>query len=175
MHIILAILGALATVGIIIWRVRMAMEAAREIADLAGEAANLPRKLRFRAKARRGGLTAIDDPREAAAVLLCGAGACANPLTPDDKAALSVDLAGLLEIRTGDADDLIARAAWHVNQMNDPMNAVNAMTDLVVQRAGLDAMTSLIPVLDRVMDRSGPRTDDQSLYRDKILRRAGLR
>jgi hypothetical protein len=175
MHIILAILGALATVGIIIWRVRMAMEAARELSDLAGEAANLPRKMRFRAKARRGGLKTIDDPREAAAVLLYGAGTCANPLSPEDKAALSADLAGLLEISTADADELTARAAWHVNQMNDPVNAVNAMTDLVVQRAGPDAMASLIPVLDRVIDRSGPRTDEQKLYRDKILRRAGLR
>lgn len=59
--------------------------------------------------------------------------------------------------------------------MNDPLNAVNRLTDIIVQQAGHDAMTSLIPVLDRVIDRSGPRTDDQALYRDKILRRAGLR
>ncbi|WBQ09987.1 hypothetical protein L2D01_14020 [Hyphomonadaceae bacterium ML37] len=175
MHIILAILGALATVGVIIWRVRVAMEAARELSDLAGEAANLPRKMRFRAKARRGGFQTIDDPREAAAVLLYGAGACANPLSPEDKAALSADLAGLLEISAGDADELTARAAWHVNQLNDPMNAVSAMTDLIVQRAGLEALTSLIPVLDRAIDRSGPGTHEQTLYRDKILRRAGLR
>jgi hypothetical protein len=175
MHIVLAILGALATVGFIIWRVRMAMEAAREISELAGEAANLPRKMRFRSKSRRKGVDVIDDPREAAAVLLYGAAACAHPLSPEDKAALSQDLAGLLEISAGAADELAARGAWHVNTMNDPLNAVNRLTDLIVQQAGPDAMTSLIPVLDRVMDRSGPRTEEQKLYRDKILRRAGLR
>ncbi|MBI1263445.1 MAG: hypothetical protein GC187_01765 [Alphaproteobacteria bacterium] len=174
MHIILAILGALVTVGIIIWRVRMAMEAAREIADLAGEAANLPRKLRFRAKARRGGIETIDDPREAAAVLLCGAAAFENPLTPGDKAALAQELSALLQISAADADELTARGAWHVNRMNDPLNAVHPLTDIIVQKAGADAMASLIPVLDRIMDRSGPRTQDQMLYREKTLRRAGL-
>ncbi len=174
MHIILAILGALATVGFIIWRVRMAMDAAREISDLAGEAANLPRKMRFRSKARKRGHEVIDDPREAAAVLLYGAMACAGPVSKEDQAALSVDLAGLLEINAATADELAARGAWHVNMMIDPLNAVSRLTDLIVQQAGPDAMTSLIPVLDQVMDRSGPRTDEQKLYRDKIIRRAGL-
>ncbi|WP_439632525.1 hypothetical protein [Glycocaulis sp.] len=174
MHIVMAILGVLGTAAFILWRIHIASQAARNLADLAGEAANLPRKMRFRSKANRRAVETIDDPREAAAVLIFGVAACAGPITEADRAAMTHDMARLFEISEADATELAARAAWHVGGMVDPLNAVNRLTDIVAENAGNEALSSLSPVLQASADRTEMQSADQSAFIAKFRRRAGL-
>ncbi|GGB80687.1 hypothetical protein [Glycocaulis alkaliphilus] len=174
MHIVMAILGVLGTAAFIFWRIHIASQAARDLADLAGEAANLPRKMRFRSKANRRAVETIDDPREAAAVLIFGVAACAGPITEPDRAAMTHDMARLFGISEADATELAARAAWHVSGMVDPLNAVNRLTDIVVENAGNEALSSLSPVLQASAARTEMQSADQSAFIAKFRRRAGL-
>ncbi|AZU02569.1 hypothetical protein X907_0018 [Glycocaulis alkaliphilus] len=170
----MAILGVLGTAAFIFWRIHIASQAARDLADLAGEAANLPRKMRFRSKANRRAVETIDDPREAAAVLIFGVAACAGPITEPDRAAMTHDMARLFGISEADATELAARAAWHVSGMVDPLNAVNRLTDIVVENAGNEALSSLSPVLQASAARTEMQSADQSAFIAKFRRRAGL-
>lgn len=174
MHIVLAILGVLGTAGFILWRIHLASQAARELADLAGEAANLPRKMRFRSKANRRTIETIDDPREAAAVLIYGAAACAGPVSATNREAITRDMAALFGIDDASAGELTARAAWHVDALADPLNAVNRLTDLIAVEAGREALSSLAPVIQASIGRTEMESHDQTLYMSKFLRRAGL-
>lgn len=174
MHIVLAILGVLGTAAFIVWRIHLASQAARDLADLAGEAANLPRKMRFRSKSYRRAIETIDDPREAAAVLIYGAAACAGPVSEQSRAAVTHDMAQLFEISESDATELAARAAWHVDGLVDPLNAVNRLTDLIAQKAGTPALSSLAPVIQASAARTEMQTHDQNIFIDKFRRRAGL-
>lgn len=174
MHIVMAILGVLGTAAFIVWRIHIASQAARDLADLAGEAANLPRKMRFRSKAKRRAVETIDDPREAAAVLIFGVAACAGPVSEPSRAAMTQDMAQLFEISEAEATELAARAAWHVGGMIDPLNVVNRLTDIVAEKAGNAALSSLASIIQASAARTEMQSADQSAFIAKFRRRAGL-
>ena len=64
------ILGLLATVAALAYWFNRASRGANEIADAANTLQNLPRKMRYRKKAGKRGLDLVEDPVEAAAVLM---------------------------------------------------------------------------------------------------------
>jgi uncharacterized tellurite resistance protein B-like protein len=176
MHIILGLLGILGAAAFFLYRMNMAANAARELADAAGELSNLPRKMRFRKKAGRRGLDVIDDPREAAAALVYGAAACKGDPAPDNKRALAARLALLFEISDDDAAEVLARAAWHVGSLNDPLTTVNKLTDGLLADVGRDACMALRTIMvETVAEVDGPGVHAAGLYVDKFTHRAGLR
>lgn len=174
MHILLGLLGAVGAVAFFLWRMNMASRAARELADTAGELANLPRKMRFRSKASKRGIEVIDNPRERAAALVYGVLKAGADPTAEDKGALAGDLAGLFQIAPAEAEELVARAAWHMNALNDPINAVNPLTDRLIEEVGRDAMADVKRLMDAAAARTGPACGDQAYYITKFARRAGL-
>lgn len=176
MHIILGLLGLVSAIGFIIWRIHTAAQVAREVADAAGELANLPRKMRFKTKAGKRGVDVIDDPREAAAALVFGAAAAKGDPGPQDKAAMAHRLAELFEIPEADAAELLARAAWHVGVLNDPLNAVSKLTDRLVREVGREACANLLAVMTETADSvQGPGDQQAKYYVTKFADRAGLR
>ena len=170
MHIILGLLGVLGAVAVFVWRINQATNAARELADTAGEFANLPRKMRFRRKAGKGGVDVIDDPREAGAVLVYGAASYAGALDNETKQRMASEFAALFDLEMDSARELTARAAWHVGSVNDPVNLVNPLADRLVQEVGRDACAELTPLI-----REAAGENPQGRYfADKFRRRCGL-
>ncbi len=174
MAILLAILGAVAGLGIWLWRLQQAAQAARGLADAAEGLANLPRKMRFKHKAGKQGVDHIEDPREAAAALIYGAAKCAGEVSSEQKAAIEADMIELFEIDAEFASELLARAAWHVSVLVDPLNAVNKLTDKLAQRVSKSDLTDLAQLVDKAVERSGAPLPDQTQYIAKFKRRAGL-
>ena len=70
MHIVILILGILTTIGIWSWRIQMARRGAKVAMDAARTLTNAPRRFAFKYKAGRNGISLIEDPREAAAVMM---------------------------------------------------------------------------------------------------------
>ncbi len=174
MAILLAILGAVAGAAVWIWRIRQAAEVAREVKDVAEGVVNLPRKMRFQHKAGKQGVDHIEDPREAAAALIYGAAKCAGEVTTEHRAAIEADMIALFEIDEDFAQELQARAAWHVSALIDPLNAVNKLTDKLTRQVDKDALADLAGLIDKAIDRSGIPLPDQVQYASKFKRRAGL-
>ena len=69
MHIIL---GILATVAVLFFVFSRISRNAGDVVEDARGLANLPRKLKWQARQRRTSIRALEDPREAAVVLLLG-------------------------------------------------------------------------------------------------------
>ena len=174
MHILIAILGAVGAVAFFIWRLNQASQAARELSETASELANLPRKMRFKGKAGKRGIDVIDDPREAAAALVYGAIVSGDDATPDRKAALAESLAEVFQVSEDEAKELVARAAWHINALNDPINTVNPLTDRLIAEVGREAMADLKRLMDAEAAKAERSSSDQRYYIDKFARRAGL-
>jgi len=176
MHIILGLLSVLGAIGVIIWRIHAASQAAREVADAAGEFANLPRKMRFRHKAGKRGVDVIDDPREAAAALVYGAARTKGDPGPDDKAAMARRLAELFEIPEAEASEFLARGAWHMGALNDPINGVNKLADRLLREVGREACASLLAVMTETADAvAGPGAEQARYYTRRFAERTGLR
>ncbi len=174
MHILMLILGAIGAVAAIIWRIRMMGEAARTVADVAETAANLPRKMRVQSKARKGGLETVEDPREAATVLMVLFAREAGELSSDVKAAIQAQLEERLELEAPDAEEVLARAVWLTQDLPNADAAVDRMTGVIRAAVSDKEVLELDDMLRAVAAFGGGETPQQDALRARYRRRAGL-
>ncbi|MEZ5999800.1 hypothetical protein [Hyphomonas sp.] len=178
MHILLFILSVLVAIGVWSWRIRMAREGLREAGKIAQTAINLPRKMAFRYRAGRGGLSLIQDPREAAAIMMMEvARARGGPLTEKQTASIDREIMHHFEFSQDEADALTAHAAWVTNSAPPPAETMRKLSQLIVSSSvlGPKEVVDLDSMLVSVSEAEGLPTRDQlallQVYRDK----AGLK
>jgi len=174
MQIVLFIVGVLAAIGIWSWRIRMAREGAQEAAKLAQTALNMPRKLAFRYKAGKGGLSLIQDPREAAAIMMMEvARARGGPLTEKQAAIMDREIMQHFEFTQDEADELTTHAAWVTNSAPTPVETMRKLSQLIISSSVLDPkeVVDLDAMLVAISEAEGLPTRDQlkllQVYRDK--------
>ena len=178
MQILLFLLGVLVTIGIWSWRIRMAREGAQEAARLAHSAINMPRKMAFRYKASKNGITLIEDPREAAAIMMMEvARARGGPLTERQTASIDSEIMHHFEFSQDEADALTSHAAWVTNSAPPPAETMRKLSQLIMSSSvlGPKEIVDLDAMLVAVSEAEGLPTRDQlallQVYRDK----AGLK
>tara|TARA_R110000764_G_scaffold157940_2_gene245755 strand:- start:2763 stop:3392 length:630 start_codon:yes stop_codon:yes gene_type:complete len=178
MQFLVAILGILVAIGVWSWRLRMARDGAREAVDLARSAANLPRRLAFKYRAGRNGLDLIDDPREAAAIMMMEvARARGGPLTERQNDTISDEIMRHFSFSQDEAHELVAHAAWVTNKAPLPQETMRRLSQKIVgdRYLGPKEVVDLDGMLEAVSEAEGTPTRDQlallQVYRD----RAGLR
>jgi len=147
MPILAAIVSFLVVAGVWWWRAQRAHEAASAAIDLAGKARGAVSRARFRNKSRNSVLTAIDDSRVAAAVMLYSLMADRRPLTKPDEDRLGDELQSVCGMQPGERDEAVAFAAWAAAQVSDTNEIVRRLTPMwkreltELQRRELVAMT----------------------------------
>ncbi len=174
MSVILALLGAIAGLGVLVWRISMASQGARAIGDAAGEVANLPRKMRFRSRANQKGLSVVDDPREAAAILLLGIARSGCEVTVEDKVGIRAVMMQRFELGEDDANELLARAAWLSEGLHNPDDGIARMTQLIARTTSPRELSELAAMLETIASTDGNPTVAQENYLAQYPRRAGL-
>lgn len=178
MQILLFLLGVLAMIGLWSWRIRMAREGAQEAAKLAQAALNVPRKLHFRYKASQNGLTLIEDPREAAAIMMMEvARARGGPLTERQTEVIDQEIMHHFEFTQAEADELTAHAAWVTNSAPPPAETMRKLSQLIVTSTvlGPKEVVDLDAMLVAVSEAEGLPTRDQLLLLQVYRDRAGLK
>lgn len=175
MHIVLGLIGLLAAAGFWIYRIRDAARGAQELGELAGEAANLPRKMRFQHKARKKALEVIDDPREAAAVLMLGVARGQGEITVEQKRAISAQIQQNFELDAESADELLARAGWISSDIKDPQTLVRKMIDFIRIRLGEAELRQLDQMLREIANIDGEPHPAQLEFIAACRSRSGLR
>jgi hypothetical protein len=178
MQFILGILTLFVAIGVWSWRLRMARDGAREAADLARTAANLPRRLAFKFRSGRNGLDLIDDPREAAAIMMMEiARARGGPLTDRQSDTISEEMIRHFSFTLDEAHELVAHAAWVTNKAPLPQETMRRLSQMIVadKYLGPKEVVDLDSMLVAVSEAEGAPTKDQlsllQVFRDK----AGLR
>tara|TARA_R110000744_G_scaffold27699_1_gene67380 strand:+ start:124 stop:705 length:582 start_codon:yes stop_codon:yes gene_type:complete len=178
MQFLIGILGILVAIGVWSWRLRMARDGAREAVNLARSAANLPRRLAFKYRAGRNGLDLIDDPREAAAIMMMEvARARGGPLTERQSDAIADEIMRHFSFSQDEARELVAHAAWVTNKAPLPQETMRRLSQKIVgdRYLGPKEVVDLDGMLEAVSEAEGTPTRDQlallQVYRD----RAGLK
>jgi len=178
MQFLVLLLGVFAAIGIWSWRIRMAREGAQEAAKLAQTVINLPRKFAFRYKAGRGGLALIEDPREAAAIMMMEmARARGGALTERQTSVMDDEIMRHFEFSQAEADELTTHAAWVTNTAPPPVETMRRLSQLILNSPALGPkeIVDLDAMLVAVSEAEGQPTRDQlallQVYRDK----AGLK
>ncbi|WP_019960746.1 hypothetical protein [Woodsholea maritima] len=167
MHILLTIIGLLSGLGILLWRISIAAQAAHELGEAAEGLFNLPRKLGFQSKSRRHPLGLIEDPKEAATLLLYGF-ITLSGRHEDRQAELLSRLQSLFEIDREHAIELYQRAKWHVSHLNDEQTIARKLSPSLYKQVGLDAYQGLFTLLTDL--HPGPYTPGEQTYLDQMGR-----
>ncbi|MEQ9315618.1 MAG: TerB family tellurite resistance protein [Henriciella sp.] len=137
MHILLAIIGIVTFIAVWYWRIKMISGAARDGYDAAKGVANLPRKLTFQHKARKGGLDVVKDPREAAAVMMLEIARTRGAVNEMQEAAIRAEMIEHFEFTDAQADDMLTQAGWLTRQAPASHVVMGRMSDVVVRSPGM--------------------------------------
>ncbi len=179
MHILVAILTALGVAAVWYYRLKAIGGAARDIGKAAEKVANAPRKFAFMRRAGHAGLKSVEDPREAAAILmvLAAGGGGDKPVSGPACAVLTDEAAEQFELDAGEAGALIDHALRMVRDVDVPDGVAARMAQVIISTPGigskelvdLDAM--LVAATEADGEARAERLKLLQIYRD----RAGLR
>ncbi|MGD2132437.1 MAG: TerB family tellurite resistance protein [Maricaulaceae bacterium] len=158
---IFALLGALATVGVIIWRLTILMQVGREAADAAQGLANLPRKMRFQSRASKAGVEVINDPREAATLMMLDVARAGGEVTASQKAVIRAQMAARFELPEAEADEMLTQVAWLSRDLPEPGAATGRMVRLMRETVTPEEMAELSAMMRAVAFADGDPTEAQ--------------
>jgi uncharacterized tellurite resistance protein B-like protein len=159
MHI-LAILGAALGVALLVlFRMQQAAHAARDIADAADEARGFFRRWGWRRKHARHPLDTIDDAREAAAAMMVATAQSDGSITERERAAITAEMAKRFGATQQQAEELLARARWLVQDRTDAGEVFRRLTPLIQRTCGPTERSDLIEMLGTVAQAEGRKDD----------------
>lgn len=173
MHVIFAAFAILVAVGVWTWRLRMARRGLDELSEVARTVANAPRRLAFKWRAGKGGVDLVEDPREAAAIMMMmvalGRGA---PLSPTQADTIEDEIRVHFNFTVAEAEDLAAHAAWVAGSQLPGEEQMRRLSRLIVNTAqlGPKEIVDLDSMLVVVSEAEGLPTRTQlallQIYRD---------
>ena len=177
MHLI----GLIIAVASAIWWISRAARGAQDVADMAQGLANMPRRNRFRKKAAKRGIDLIDDPREAATVLMiCVARlskhAQQNTGMISDEAVQKIIgiLQSYMKISGREADELVTQMRWTAQELIQPETALLPMSNILRDSVNHAEAEDLSDMLRKVSHADGNATPAQKAFIDKFRQRTGL-
>ena len=159
MHIIAVIGAILGVAALILFRMQQAASAARDIADAADEARGLFRRWGWRRKQLKSPLDTVDDAREAAAAMMVAVAQADGGITERERAAITGEIAKHFGATERQADELLARARWLVQDRTDAGEVFRRLTPLIVRTCGPTERADLIGMLGAVAQADG-RSDE---------------
>lgn len=176
MHIIALLIAIVTAIGVWQWRVQRAREIAEEMGDIAATAANLPRRLAFKRKSGKQGLALVEDPREAAAVMMYQMALEGGNVSLISKEVMRDLMMDEFEITEEDADALIHHAGWLMREAPVADAVMDRMTKTVLANPsiGPKQIVDLDGMLVAVSEAEGPPTHDQLQILQTYRNRAGV-
>lgn len=166
MHIVGLIIAIASAIALWTWRAQRAAEAARELEGIAKTAANLPRKLAFKRKTGKGGLQLIDDPREAATIMMLEIGRAGREYSRDTRDVIEDIIIKEFELEAEDAAALIEHATWVLRDAPVADAVITRMSKMILQQdaIGPKEIVDLDGMLVAVSEADGlPNPDQLSL------------
>jgi len=173
MHIVIAMLSFLGFLAVWYWRLKALKDMANDGRKVAEPVANLPRKVQFKNKSGKGGLSVVDDPREAAAILMLEIAQARGTLTEGQEASIRGEIMHHFEFTEGDANALLAQAGWLSRNGGASHVVMSKMTDFVRAAPGMSGkeLVDLDGMLVAISEAEGDPTESQldllTIYREK--------
>ncbi|MEM0986426.1 MAG: TerB family tellurite resistance protein [Pseudomonadota bacterium] len=176
MHIVGIIIAIVSGILIWQWRVRQAAETARELGDMVQTAANLPRRLAFKRKSGKSGLKLIEDPREAAAVMMLEIARADGETSAEAKSVMHTIMQEEFEIDPADADALTTHAAFLLRNSPVPHAVMDRMARHILDAPGIGPkeIVDLDGMLVAVTEADGPPSAEQLSLLQVFRNRTGV-
>ncbi len=173
MHIIIVILGALATILFLLSRIS---RSASDLTETAQELSNLPRKLRHRRNAGKQGLDLIENPVEAATVLMISIARMdgIGRVSETQAEAIAVQLSDHMQLDPDDAGGFVVQLRSLTSYLKQADSALFPMVDLLRQKISKDEARDLVGMMAVIAEADGPTNDEQRNFIRRFEERMGL-
>lgn len=158
MHIIIAIIGALAAA---FWAFTHFVNAANQGREALGEAKGVIRRGKWNRRVDQRLIENLSDPREAAAVLLYQTAAYDGAVTDRQQAQIVADMREAFEADEETALGLYAFGRMAVGEINDAGNNVRKILKPVAEVCTAEEKQRLVELLERTAEIEGPPSDIQ--------------
>lgn len=173
MHVIVALMGFLGFLAVWYWRLKALHQVTKDGRKVVETVTNLPRKMRFKNKSGKGGLGVVDDPREAAAILMLEIAQARGTLTERQEAIIRGEIMHHFEFQESDANALLTQAGWLSRNAGASHVVMSKMTDFVRNSPGMSGkeLVDLDGMLVAISEAEGDPTESQldllTIYREK--------
>jgi len=174
-------IGLIIAVATAIWWISRAAKGAQDVADMAQGLANMPRRNRFRNKASKRGIDLIDDPKEAATILMVSVARLSKTAQQNtgNISDASVDkitgvLQSYMKMSAREADELVTQMRWSAQELIQPETALLPMTNILRDSVNHAEAEDLSDMLRKVSHADGDATPAQRAFIEKFRQRTGL-
>lgn len=150
MHILLGALAVLGAIAIWVWRIRMAAEAAREVAGVADDMRAALRRFGMRRRAGQHPSDVVDDPRLAAAGILAALARMDGDITDRQRNAIEVEARAVFRVDAAEAQDIAAYGRWLSSQSANADDAVWRLSRRFQALASNDTYDDLLGMMTRI-------------------------
>lgn len=176
MHIMIAVFTILAALATWYMRLRAIGSMARDAGKAANRVRQMPRKFAFLSRSSKAGLKAVDDPMEAASILmvLMAGGHGGQTMNSDLVHLMEAQACTTFELDKADSKDLMTHAIWMVKDVDLVSGVVLRMTQVVKQSPGVGPaeLVDLYEILEAISLANGAPSLEQKrildLYRGKV-------
>jgi uncharacterized tellurite resistance protein B-like protein len=165
--ILAAVLAAMGVAIAVLIRLSMAADAAKGLAETAGDAQGLFRRWRWRRKLAVDQLAMVDDPRIAVAVMLVVAAQSDGALTATEQDYILGELRQTIGLSAKTADDVFAHARFIAKDVRDLDTCLRRLTALVQKSCGPSERADLVAMLTQIiaLDHAPDPLDTQAVVR----------
>lgn len=159
MHILIAILGAIAAA---FWAFTYFVGAAREGREAIRDAHGFFRGAKWSRKVDKRLIESLDDPREAAAILLYQIAAYDGAVTDRQRGAIVAEMRAAFGADEETAEGLFAFARMALGEINDAANSVKKIVRPIVDACTEDERRQMIDMMLKAAEIEGPVSDVQN-------------
>ncbi len=174
MHIILGLLTVIGVIAVVIYRIRMAADATREIGQAASDVKGAYRRLEWKNKSRVDVIRDIEDPRLAGTAMMVAVAKADGDLTSAQIRAVRDAMTGTFRMDDAAADEMLAESRWLSNDLGDLGSFLRRLSPAVQKACTDEEKSDLIDVLTRIAAIEGPVSDIQQNAIGVVERETGL-
>lgn len=171
MAYLMAILGALGAAGVVLWRIKMAADAARDLAETADDARKYVRRTRWKSRRKTGQKAVPDDPRPAAAAMMTAIAETDGALSEAERESILNEISTRFELSAENAEALLAEGRWLSKDAGDLSSFLRRMDPPVRAVCTGQEQRDLIAMLTAVAEAEG-EADPIAAQAIETLRRA---
>lgn len=159
MSIIAALLAAMGVVGVLLWRVNQASDAAKGLLETAEDTRGFFRWMAWRRKSGKNPLDIVSDPREAAAAMMAAIAQWDAAISDREMDAIRAQVRQFFAANEEQANELLAMGRWLARDATDIGSFLRRTATPVIAKCALQERKDLLVMLDAVANSEGKPRD----------------
>lgn len=159
MSIIAALLAAMGVVGVLLWRLNQASDAAKGLLETAEDTRGFFRRMAWRRKSGKNPLDTVTDPREAAAAMMAAIAQWDAAISDRELDAIRAQVRQYFGANEEQANELLAMGRWLSRDTADIGSFLRRASTCVIAQCSPRERQDLLAMLNAVANAEGKPRD----------------